>query len=1102
MKKCNLRCFSPQKVRKQLAFVLAVCLICAVPVSTFAQILKISMKKTNVAMQTVIQELEQKSGYTFFYNDNQVKLNKKVTVNATDAPIEEVLNQVFKNSGYTYKIVENQIVVSTIATATPATQAIQQQKQQKVSGVVKDAMGEPIIGASVIEKGAAANGTITNIDGEFSLTVGSGKELQVSYIGYIPQTILLKPGVSFYNVLMREDTKTLDEVVVVGYSTQKRESLTGSMQTLKSDKLQDITSPSVENMLNGKAPGVYVAPGSGQPGQAGTIVIRGKSTVNGSTDPLWVIDGVIVGSEPGALNPADIDNMTILKDAASTAIYGSQGANGVVVVTTKNAKAEKMSVNVSAKVGITNLVKGKLEVMNGAELYDYYKSFSNAEQINFSRWNEDLRNSNYSWWDLASQTGFAQDYNISLTGGNEKLKSFLSLGYYDESGAVKGYKYQRYNFRYKTDYKIADWLTVKPSISGSRNDISDKQYSVGAMYSNMPWDSPYDKEGNIVGHYSNTWVNSNTTNYIYDLQWDHSNTTAYEFMGNFDFDVKFTNWLTFSSVNNYRWSGQSDSSYTDPRSSSGEGVNGRLYEYQDNIVRRYTNQMLRFNKMFGKHSVSALAAYEFNDFRKKTIKAYGTGIVPGFEVLDVASIPENVGGAITEWAVQSLLFNANYAYDNKYLAQVSFRRDGASNFGDNAKYGNFFSVSAGWNINKEAFCDVEWLNVLKLRASYGSVGNRPTSLYPQYNLYGISSGNSYNGVPGALISQVGNQDLTWEKTYTTGVGLDVTAFERYRLTFDFYDKNTSNLLYNVPISGLTGITGLWQNVGKVNNRGVELTLGADIIKTKDWFWSVDANLGLNRNEVKELYGEKAQMIVGDGTGIAGSASKLLKPGLDSDTWYIREWAGVNPENGAPMWYKTVKNADGTTSREATSAYAEADEVACGAYSPDFYGGFSTNLSWKNLSLDAVFGYSVGGLIYNYSRLEYDSDGAYTDRNQMKLIDGWNRWEKPGDIATHPVATHNNKSNSNKASSRFLEDGDYLKLRSVTLSYNLQLPKYFIQNMRVFVTGENLFCLTGYSGVDPEIPSYVDNSGVRKMTGVTTAVYPSTRKYMFGLNLTF
>lgn len=1112
MKKCNLRMISPQTMKKKLAYLLAICLVCMIPVRALAQVVKVSMTKTNVSMQAVLQELEQKSGYTLFYNDNQVKLNKKISVNVKDAPIDEVLNQVFKNSGYAYRLVDNQIVVS-IATVTKAQNtAISQQKQQrKVSGVVKDGFGEPIIGASVIEKGTASNGTITNLDGEFTLNV-SGDELQITYIGFTPQTISLKSGMTTYNVTLKEDTKTLDEVVVVGYSTQRKESLTGSMQSLKSDKLKDITTPSVENMLNGKAPGVYVSPGNGQPGEAGTIIIRGKSTVNGSTDPLWVVDGVIVGATPGAVNPADIESMTILKDAASTAIYGSQGANGVIVVTTRNAKAEKMTVNVSAKVGITNLVKGNLEVMNGAELYDYYKSFNNPEKVKFPRWNEDLRNSNYSWWDLASKTGFAQDYNVSVSGGNEKLKSIFSVGYYDEDGAVRGYKYQRYNFRYKTDYKMADWLTIKPSMSGSRQDVDDRQYSVSAMYSNLPWDSPYDEEGNIVGHYSDSWVNSNSTNYIYDLQWDHNNMTEYEFMGSLDFDVKLTSWLTFSSTNNYKWTGRSKSEYTDPRSSGGEGTNGRLYEYQNNLVRRYTNQMLRFNKMWGKHSVNALAAYEFNDYWGKAIASRGTGFVPGFEVLDVVSIPESVGGSINEWAVQSLLFNANYAYDNKYLAQVSFRRDGASNFGDNAKYGNFFSISGGWNINKEAFCDFDWLNVLKLRASYGSVGNRPTELYPQYNLYGIASGNGYNGVPGALISRIGNNDLTWEKTFTTGLGLDVTVLDRYRMTFDFYDKNTSNLLYNVPVSGITGVTGLWQNVGKVNNRGIELTLGADIIKTRDWFWSIDANLGVNRNEVKELYGEKQQMIVGDGTGIAGSASKLLKPGLDSDTWYIREWAGVNPENGAPMWYKTVKNIDGTTSRETTSKYAEADEVTCGAYSPDFYGGFSTNLTWKKLSLDAVFGYSVGGKIYNYSRLEYDSDGAYTDRNQMKLIDGWSRWEKPGDIATHPVASYNNSSNSNKSSSRFLEDGSYLKLRSVTLSYNWSLPKYFIQNLRVFATGENLFCLTGYSGVDPEIASYVDtsgtksvtadNSGVRKMTGVATAVYPSTRKFMLGLNVTF
>ena len=1103
MKKCNLRVFSLQTMKKRLAYLLAISLVCMIPVRALAQVVKVSMNKTNVSMQVVLQELEKKSGYTLFYNDNQVKLNKKVSVNAKDASMEEVLNQIFKNSGYAYKLVDNQIVVSVAAANTQSTSVTQQKQQQrKITGVVKDNFGEPVIGASVIEKGTASNGTITNLDGEYTLTV-SGTELQISYIGFSPQTITLKPGVATYNVTLKEDTKALDEVVVVGYSTQRKESLTGSMQNLKADKLKDITTPSVENMLNGKAPGVYVSPGNGQPGEVGTIIIRGKSTVNGSTDPLWVIDGVIVGSNPGSLNPADVDNMTILKDAASTAIYGSQGANGVIVVTTKSAKADKMTISASVKLGITNLAKGNFEVMDGAELYDYYKTFNNQEKIKFSRWNEDLRNSNFSWWDLATQTGFAQDYNVSINGGNEKLKSFLSLGYYNEEGSVRGYDYERYNFRYKTDYKMADWLTIKPSMSGSLKNIEDKQYSVSAMYSNMPWDSPFDEDGAIIQKYKpGSWVTPNRGNYLYDLQWNHSGSKSYEFMGNFDFDVKFTDWLTFSSVNSYRWMGKMENSYTDPRSSSGEGTNGRLYEYQSNIVYRYTNQMLRFNKMFGKHSVNALAAYEFNDYWGKAIKSYGTGFVPGFEVMDVVSIPESVGGSLNEWAVQSFLFNGNYAYDNKYLAQVSFRRDGASNFGDNAKYGNFFSVSAGWNINRESWFNADWVNVLKLRASYGSVGNRPTSLYPQYNMYGISVANGYDGVPGALLYQKGNQDLTWEKTFTTGVGIDVTIFDRYRMTFDYYDKNTSNLLYAVPISGLTGITSIWRNVGKVKNQGFELTLGADIIKTRDWFWSLDANLGLNRNEVKELYGEKQQMIVGDGTGIAGSANKLLKPGLDSDTWYIREWAGVNPENGAPMWYKTVTNADGTTSRETTSKYAEADEVTCGAYSPKFYGGFSTNLSWKKLSLDAVFGYSVGGKIYNYSRLEYDSDGAYTDRNQMKLKDGWSRWEKAGDIATHPVASYNNTSNSNKVSSRFLEDGSYLKLRSLTVSYDWNLPKYYIQNLRVFVTGENLFTITDYSGVDPEIPAYVDNAGVRKMTGVTTAVYPSTRKFMFGLNVTF
>lgn len=984
--------------------------------------------------------------------------------------------------------------------STAGTNLAVQQQDQKLKGQVIDATtGEPVIGVNVLVKGST-NGTITDIDGKYLLNAPAGAILQISFIGY--KTVEIAATTSEQTIKLHEDTETLDEVVVVGYGVQKKKSLTGAMSTLKENRLKDVTTPTVENMLNGKVSGVYVAPGSGQPGSNGAVQIRGRATLSGSTSPLWVIDGVIVGEDPGVLNPSDIENMTILKDAASTAIYGSQGANGVIIVTTKMGKSEKMRINASVKLGVSTMTNGKMEVMNGAELYDYYASFPNQEDIKFSRWNPELRNANFDWGELASQAGFTQDYNISLSGGNEKMSSYFSLGYYSEEGTVKGYKYDRYSFRYRSNYKPFSWLTIKPNISGSMKNTDDSQYDYTAKYTMFPWDSPYDEDGNLVPDRYSGWVDSSDLNYLNSISYgNHTARKTYEFSGNFDFDIKITDWLTFTSVNNYRWTGYFQSTYTDPRTDSASGVQGRVEEEQTNNIQRYTNQYLTFNKIFGKHSVQALLAYEFMDTSAKVINAKGTGIVSGFEVLDATATPEEVGGNLTEWAKQSVFAKANYTYDNRYLAEVSLRRDGASNFGDDKKYGNFFSISAGWNINREKWFKADWVDVLKLRASYGSVGNIPYSKYPQYGLYSVSS--NYNGIPAILISQVGNKDLTWEQTYTAGVGIDANFFNnRLRFVFDYYNKYTSNILYQVPVSGLTGITSRWQNVGEMRNSGIEITIGGDIIRTKDWLWSLDLNMGYNKNKLEKLYGDDPNMMIigggGNDTSIAGAAEKVLKVGYSTDRYYLREWAGVDPKNGAPLWYKN----DG--SGETTSNYSEAKQVMTEATSPKLFGGFNTSLTWKNIDLNASFGFSLGGKIYNYSRQEYDSDGAYTDRNQMKLIDGWSRWEKEGDIATHPAASYGNKSNSNKASTRYLEDGDYLKLRSLSIGYNLNLSKYYIQNMRIYFTAENVFTLTGFSGIDPEVPAYYDETtGTYKSIGTAGAnLYPSTRKFMFGINLTF
>lgn len=961
-----------------------------------------------------------------------------------------------------------------------------------VSGKITDETGTPLPGVSVVVKGSS-RGVASDFDGLYSIEAKSGDILEFSSVGFKShsQKISTTGGKSLtINVLLKEEAEELETVVVVGYGVQKKESVTGSLQTLKSEKLKDVTTPSVANLLNGKVSGVHVTPSSGRPGGTANIVIRGKSTINGATSPLWVIDGVIVGTSPGSLNPSDIETMTILKDAASTAIYGSEGANGVILITTKSAKTGKMETNFSFKQGITQLNWGNMQMMNGQELYDYFKSFSNEASISFPRWNPELRNSNFDWKKEATRVGFIRDYTASISGGGENLKSYLSLGYYDESGTVKGYDYAKHDFRFKTDYLPYKWLTIKPSISGSIEKAENREHSTSAIYANLPWDSPYDTEGKIVPPRSPLWVNSTWTNYLYDLQWNHGQGTTYRFLGNFDFNINIAKGLTFSSINNFNWVGGRSQSYTDPRSSVGEGVKGRISESQSNYIQRYTAQNLQYSNTFDSHTLSGQVIYEYRDWWSKSIGAQGIGFIQGFENLNTTSKPEAVSGTITEWAKQSFISKIAYQYDSRYMAEAHFRRDGASNFGENAKYGNFYSFSAGWNIHNEKWYNIDWLDQFKLRASYGKTGIIPNQLYAHYDLY--NAGVTYQENSGLLITQIGNKNLTWESVNNKEIGVDFSFFKRVSLSLNYYTKYNENTLNAVPITGLTGVTSVWRNVGEISNQGFETTVGVDIIKKEDFHWNIDLNIGTNKNRVEKLYKGRDEIILGP--GIAGAANKILKPGLDSDSYYMQEWAGVDPENGQPLWYKTVTDADGNEVREKTNKYAEANQVVVGSSTPDFFGGFGTSLVYKDFDFSASFGFSYGGKLYNYARQEYDSDGAYSDRNQMRLIKGWNRWEKVGDHATHPVAAYNNPSNSNKLSSRYLEDGSYLKLRSLSVGYNLDLAQYNFPKVRLYITGENLYTFTNYSGVDPESQT---SSG-----SISPSVYPSTRKIMFGVNFKF
>lgn len=1063
------------KIMKVTAFLLFFCLFSMMASNANSQNAKISITKNHVTLLEVLNEIEHQTNYLFLYS-NDVNVKQKVSVDMQEKTVKEILEHVL-GKNIRYELEGNHIVLSDVQEVT----STQQEKERiLVKGHIIDPTGEPIIGANVLEKNVTGNGVVSDINGNFSLEVTKGSTLVITYIGYISQEIKAITG-SVLNIEMQEDTQTLGEVVVMGYTTQSRNTLTGAAVALKEEKLKDVAVANVSAMLDGKVSGMNVNVSSGKPGETAKIEIRGKGSLGSSLNPLWVVDGVIYNDDP-RLSPNEIENLTVLKDASSTALYGSRASNGVIVITTKKGSVDRQKFRIGIQQGLTTLSWGNLKMMNSQQLYDYESTF------NTNSWfNTDLLKHDTDWMDLATQTGLYTNITTSYQGGNDRLDSYLLLDYYRETGAVKEMDYNRYTIRNNNDYKIHKNFKAFTKLQGQYVESKDQTADLYSSYLYLPWDYPYNEDGSVRTGREQDWYGRDMHNY---LESQYKNFSAYKnfyISATAGFTWTLMEGLTFESNNNVNYKIVRDESYVDPKTIGGEAKGGTLSNTYAINSNYFTNQMLRYKANINhKHDVQALIAYEYSRNFYEISSATAKGITSGKEVIDGTTGMDAMSGNKQAFNIQSVLSNVNYAYDSRYMLQASYRLDGSSKFGKNHQYGSFYTFSAAWNFNQETFFKPLQTIITegKLRASWGVVGNMPDGYYNHLSLY---SANMYNGSPAYFPTQLGNDELSWEKNRTTDIGLDLGLFNRVNVSLDYYDKYTSDLLYYVKMTAITGFGGQWQNIGAVRNRGVEMNVDANLLALNDWNWNLFFNLSHNKNKIEELYGGLPQI-----TGI-----RRFEEGRDMDDLWMAEWAGVNPETGAPQWYKT----DNEGKRVLTNSYTEASasRVYVGSAAPKVTGGFGTILNWKDLSLTASFTYSCGAKLYATGRELLDSDGAYDTYNQMVLKDDWVRWEKPGDIATHPKAMSGGNANSNKTSSRYLENADYLTMRNLTLAYNLPrkwLSQWSIDNLTLSFSADNLFTVTPYSQVDPSTASYSkDGYG-------NTAVYPTTRKFVFGLSIGF
>lgn len=949
-----------------------------------------------------------------------------------------------------------------------------------IKGVINDEQGETIIGASVIIKGEDT-GTTSDMDGRFTLEAPEGAILVISYIGYHTQEVKVRKR-SLLRVVLKEDNQLLDEVVVVGYGTVKKSDLTGAVSGVSNRQYKNQPVQRVENILQGRTPGVEVTATSGMPGASMKVRVRGTTSINKSSDPLYVIDGIISSSGLDGINPSDIQSMEILKDASSTAIYGSRGSNGVILITTKQGSEGKAQVTFDASVGLST-VRKQYDLLNAYEYATALNDIRGSSTISA----EDLEaykngTKGINWTDLLTRTGITQDYRLAISGGNEKVKYLISGNVLDQEAITIMSDYKRYGIRANIDSEVKPWLTISAKLNASS---LHKHNEGGANWLHVTNFSPtMELKDPETGVYNTDPYNMVGSNPYGEIVVNNSDSYSYNLNANLTLLFKIMKGLTLSVQGGYDYDNSPSYSFRSKLDSPG-AINSAsntsaLHNYWQN-----TNN-LTWQKQFGNHSFTAMAVWEISRSWDSQLKGTGSNLnneSVGYWNLGNAAI-RDASNSYTEFSLASGIVRANYDYKKRYFITAALRADGSSKFQGDNKWGYFPSAAIAWDIAQESFMSNQHvLDQLKLRASFGVTGNQDIAAY---STLGMLSGASYGwGTSTSSTGYWGNQfatpDITWEKTYQYDLGLDL-SLGGFNITVDWFKKQTKDLLFQKQVPKYNGGGTYWVNQGKLNNTGVEMSLTTFPVKGAVT-WETSLNASYVKNEVADLAGD--DFVLTANYSDLGGPLQIMKPGYPMGSFYVYQWKGFD-DKGANLYQK----ADGSLTTNPTSD----DLVVKGQASPKWTVGWNNTVTWKNWTLNVFFNAATGYDRLNISRFMAASMTGVSRFITLRdaYFKGWDHVANKADALYPSLTNTDNKSYAN--SDFWLEDASFIKLKNISLSYRIPRRVLKFASVQLSVSAQDLFTITRYKGMDPEVYTSYD--------GLDYGAYPIPRTITFGAKIRF